>query len=148
MSHVIGGQDSGAGTVEPTAGFRVSGRAARRSGATEGSETDSVSPTPSADVGPIGKSVNKDASSDAVFQSKGAGSDHNVRHQPQSQFSSIKRSWTSTAFVSDTECAAGKATRNPLSIQTVDTVQCDTSYSGCSEDYFRLMAHIFNCIFR
>lgn len=149
IAHASGGQDSGAGSVEPTAGFQVSGRAARRSEGTEGSETDSVRPQLSADVGPKGKSVNEEAaSSDPAFKSKGVSSDHNMKHQPHSQSSSTKRSWSSTAAVPDTGCPAGRTPRSPLPIQADDTVQNDTSYSGCSEDYFRLMAHIFNCIFR
>ena len=139
ISHVSGGQDSGAG------GFRVSGRLSE---GTEDPETDSVRPVPSADVGPNGKGVNTEASSDPALKCKRIRSDDNVKYQSPSESSGSKRSWSSTAAISDKERAAGKTPRNPLPIQTDDTVQSDTSYSRCSEDYFRLMAHIFNCIFR
>jgi hypothetical protein len=141
ISHVSGGQESGAG------GFQVTGRTARRSEGTEGPETDSVRPVPSADVGPNGKSINTEASLDATLRSKRVRSDNDAKQKPPLESSSTKRSWSSTAAISDTERTAGKTTRNPLPIRTDDTVQSDTSYSG-SEDYFRLMAHIFNCIFR
>lgn len=138
ISNIGDGQDSGAG------GFQVPGRTARRSEGTEGPEPDSVRPVPSADVDPDGKSVNMEASLDPAFRSKRVRSGDNVKHQPPTESSSTKRSWSSTTAISDT---AGKTARNPLPIRTDDTVQSDTLYSG-SEDYFRLMAHIFNCIFR
>lgn len=148
LSHVSGGQDSGGGITEPSAGFRMSGRAARRSEGTEVSELDSVRPAPTADVGPKGKSVNEQAISDPVFKSKGVCSGPNIKHKAQPESSSTKRSWSSTAAISDTEHTSGKAPRSPLPIRTDDTVQSGTSHFGYSEDYFRLMAHIFNCIFR
>lgn len=138
ISNVSDGQDSCAG------GFQVPGRTARRSKGTEGPEADSVRPVPGADVDPNGKGVNTEASSDPAFRSKRVRSGDNRKHQPPSESSSTKRSWSSTAAISDT---AGKTARNPLPVRTDDTVQSDTLYSG-SEDYFRLMAHIFNCIFR
>jgi hypothetical protein len=137
ISHVSVGQDSGAGD------FQVSGRTARRSEGTEGPETDSVRPVPNADVGPKGKGVNLEASSDPALRSKRVRSEDDAKQKPPSESSSTKRSWSSTT----TERTAGKTTRNPLPIRTDDTVQSDTLYSG-SEDYCRLMAHIFNCIFR
>ena len=141
ISHVSGGQDSGAG------GFQVTGRTAQRSEGREGPETDSVRPVPSADVGPDGKSINTEASLDPALRSKRVRSNDDAKQKPPSESSSTKRSWSSTAAISDTERTAGKTTRNPLPIRTDDAVQSDTLYSG-SEDYFRLMAHIFNCIFR
>jgi hypothetical protein len=141
ISHVSGGQDSDAGD------FQVSGRTARRSEGTEGPETDAVRSVPSADVGPNGKSVNTEAGSDPALRSKRVRSDDDAKQKPPSESSSTKRSWSSTAAISDTERTDGKTTRNPLPIRTDDAVQSDTFYSG-SEDYFRLMAHIFNCIFR
>jgi len=138
ISNISDGQDSGVGD------FQVSGQKAGRSEGSEGPEPDSVRPVPSADVDPNGKSVNMEASLDPAFRSKRVRSGDNMKHQPPSESSSTKRSWSSTAAISDT---AGKTTRNPLPIPTDDTVQSDTLYSG-SEDYFRLMAHIFNCIFR
>jgi len=138
ISNISDGQDSGAD------GFQVSGQTAQRSEGTEGPEPDSVRLVPSADVDPNGKSVNMEASSDPAFRSKRVRSGDNVKNQPPSESSSTKRSWTSTAAISDT---ASKTTRNPLPIRTDDNVRSDTLYYG-SEDYFRLMAHIFNCIFR
>jgi hypothetical protein len=120
---------------------------ARLSEGTADPETDPLSPLPSSDFGPKGKTVNMEASSDPALRSKRVRSDDNVKHQPPSESSSAKRTWSSTAAITDTECTAGKTTRNPLPIRTDDTVQSDTLYSG-SDDYFRLMAHIFNCIFR
>jgi len=141
ISHISGGQDS------VTGDFQVSGRTARRSEGTEGPETDSVRPVPCDDVGPNGKSVNTEASSDPALRSKRVRSDDDAKQKPSSESSTTKRSWSSAAVISDTERTAAKTTRNPLPVRTDDTVQSDTLYSG-SEDYFRLMAHIFNCIFR
>lgn len=141
ISKVSGGQDSSAGD------FQVSGQTARQSEGTEDPETDSVRPVPGADVGPNGKNVNTEATSDPALRSKRVRSDDDTKQKPPLESSTTKRSWSSTASISDTEHTAVKTTRNPLPVRTDDTVQSDTLYSG-SEDYFRLMAHIFNCIFR
>jgi hypothetical protein len=89
-----------------------------------------------------------EASQSPIFKQKAVHSDHNVKHQPQSEPSSSKRSWSSTAGVADTKLTTGKAPRSPLPVQSDDAIQNVASQFGYSEDYFRLMAHIFNCIFR
>ena len=59
-----------------------------------------------------------------------------------------KRSWSS-ATVSTKTPAAGKPAQSSVPIQSDETVRTvPISQLGNSEDYFRLMAHIFNCIFR
>ena len=55
-----------------------------------------------------------------------------------------KRSWSSAAVG-----PATKLSPNPVPPQPDVTLQnIPPAQLGCSEDYFRLLAHIFNCIFR
>lgn len=95
-----------------------------------------------------GKNVNVEASSDPAVDPKSVHSDHNVKNQPHSESSRGKRSWSSATGVPSTKCTAGTVTRSPVTVRSDDATQSFASESGYSEDYFRLMAHIFNCIFR
>jgi hypothetical protein len=95
-----------------------------------------------------GKSVNVEASPNPVLKSKAVHSDRNVRNQPHSESSGGKRSWSSTADVPATMCTTDTVPRSPVLVRSDDTTQSVASQLGNSEDYFRLMAHIFNCIFR
>jgi len=144
-------QESGYGTAEDgiklNTGFHVSEQAwqsMQRAEETQDSEPesqkelDSVRSAPSAETCP-----EREASQDLMFKP-------NVKYQPQSESSSSKRNWSSTTSIQGTKCTASKAPRSPVPVQSDDTAHSVTSASqfGYSEDYFRLMAHIFNCIFR
>lgn len=159
IPHDSGRQESTHGTtdrnVKLSDGFRVSEQAwqsVRRAEETQDSEPQkelsSVRSALSTEMGPKGKSVNVEASQTPIFKPKAIHSDHNVKHQPQSEPSSSKRSWSSAAGVPDTKLTASKAPRSPQPSQSDDAIQNVASQFGYSEDYFRLMAHIFNCVFR
>jgi hypothetical protein len=159
IPHDNGRQESSHGTtdhnIKLSAGFRVSEQAwqsVQRAEESQDSEPQkelgSVKSALSTEVGPKGKSVNVEASQTPIFKPKAIHSDHNVKHQPQSEPSSSKRSWSSAVGVPDTKATASKAPRSPQPSQSDDAIQNVASQFGYSEDYFRLMAHIFNCIFR
>jgi hypothetical protein len=118
----------------------------QRAGETQGLESEPLKELNSVREG---KNVNVEASPDPTVKPKAVHSDHNVKNQPHSESSSSKRSWGSTAGVPSTKCStASKVPRSPMPVRSDDATQSVTSQFGYSEDYFRLMAHIFNCIFR
>lgn len=159
VPHDSGRQESSHDTtdhnIKLSAGFQVSEQvwqSVRRAEETQDSEPQkelgSVRSELSTEMSPKGKSVNVETSQTLILKPKAIHSDHNVKHQPQSEPSSSKRSWSSAAGVPDTKLTTSKAPRSPQPLQSDDAIQNVASQFGCSEDYFRLMAHIFNCIFR
>jgi plasmid maintenance system antidote protein VapI len=152
IEHINGSdQESVHGTAEDTvklsAGFQISEQewqSLQRAGETQDSESE-----PQKELNSVkeGKSINVETSSEPTVKPKAVHSDHNVKNQPHAESSSSRRSWSSTAGVLSTKYTAGKVPRSPLPVQSDDATSV-TSQFGYVEDYFRLMAHIFNCIFR
>jgi hypothetical protein len=159
IPHDSNRQESGHGTadhsIKLSAGFRAYEQACQSVQQAEGtkdselqSELGSAMPAPITEMSAKGKSINAEASEALIMKPKPIHSEYTVKHRPQCEPSSGKRSWSSVVDVPDAKLAADKASRSSLSIQSDDAIQNVALQFGYSEDYFRLMAHIFNCIFR
>ncbi|XP_069692288.1 nucleoporin Nup188 [Periplaneta americana] len=61
---------------------------------------------------------------------------------------SSKRTWAASTASAASKGAIPKTVKSPVPLRTDECVASVTSQFDYSEDYFRLMAHIFNCIFR
>jgi hypothetical protein len=147
-------QESGR-AIKLSAGFRVYEQAwqsVQRAEGTKDSEPQtelgSAMSVPITEMSARGKGIHAEASAALTLRPNPVHSDYIVKQKPQCEPSSGKRSWSSVVDVPDAKLSAGKASRSSLPVQSDDAIQNVASQFGYSEDYFRLMAHIFNCIFR
>jgi hypothetical protein len=159
IPHDSSRQESGHGTtdhsIKLSAGFRAYEQAWQSVQQAEGTkdsepqtELGSAMSAPITEMSAKGKSISAEASEALIQKPKPMHSDYTVKHRPQCEPSSGKRSWSTVVDVPDAKLAAGKASRSSFSVQSDDAIQNVALQFGYSEDYFRLMAHIFNCIFR
>jgi hypothetical protein len=158
VPHVNGRQEADRDTtdcsIKLSAGYQVNEHAwpsVQQAEGTEDSERrtelGSVISAPITETSLKEKSINVEATYAMIHKPNPIHSDYIVKHKPQCEPSSGKRSRSSIIDVPDAKLSAGKASRNSLPGLSGDAIQ-NVSQFGFSEDYLRLMAHIFNCIFR